>query len=60
MNYQNICGSKAEVRQSGKSFEVAFSFPASKRVPAEVKVIRCKSWSGVERQLKRFGMEAVA
>lgn len=54
MNYEGISGTKATVVTVGKSFELVIEFPASKRVPAERKVIKCKAWSGVEKQLKKW------
>ena len=62
MNYQNAAGSKMKIEESGKSFKVIINFPASSsgRIPAEEKVIKCRAWSGVEKQIKKWRMEEVA
>ena len=54
-SYEKPSGTKASVVPAGKGFEVIIDFPADHRRPAERKIIKCKAYSGVEKQLKKWG-----
>ena len=59
-NYENSAGTKMTVANKGKGFTSALHFLATKRMPAETMNYNHRSYSGVERMIKKWRMVEVA